>query len=300
MVPPIRGEPVGFEPQLRQDQKCSVDVRRAVAADVGAPLRIEPTRGDLLAELFSRCRPPACASSRGAVVLGDAQCAVQGEPGHQLGVHVVGRVRTHLPDAGVRLAPSGRDRVGESRHRPPRLGVQPVSGMGEEPRGVEDPAVTVELVLVGGAVALPDRDAVGVAWPVLQLALWCWVLSVQGQQNRQAWTIEARGAEQPGQEGPGLLMFADAQEGSDADAGVARPGVAVVPVPNSAEDLWQRGGGGGNRRPRRRVGQQAQGQQAANHRVALGNRRVDVATPGPPAQFVAVGARPRRHLGRRR
>jgi hypothetical protein len=59
-----------------------------------------------------------------------------------------------------------------------------VSGLGQEPRGVEDPTVAVELVLVGGAVALSDRDAVGVARPVLQFAFGCRVLSVQGQQDR--------------------------------------------------------------------------------------------------------------------
>src|SRR6187397_2438860 len=108
------------------------------------------------------------------------------------------------------------------------------------------------------------------------------------------WTVEAGGAEQPGQEGAGLVVFADAQEGCDADAGVAGPGVAVVPVPDPADDFWQGRGGGGNRGPRRGVCQEAQGQQTANHDVAVGKRRVDVAAPGPPLQLIALESVPRR------
>ena len=75
---------------------------------------------------------------------------------------------SQMPASG--LAPPTGDEVGEAAHRPPRLGVEAVAGLDEHPGGVEDPAVAVELVLVGGAVADPDRHAVGVAGPAVELA----------------------------------------------------------------------------------------------------------------------------------
>ena len=138
---------------------------------------------------------------------------------------------SQMPASGS--LPSAGDQVGEAAHRPPGLGVEAVAGLGEQPGGVEDPAVAVELVLVGGAVADPDRHAVGVAGPARQLALRRWVPAVQGEQDRQAGPVEAAGVEQPGQEAARLVVLADAEEGGDADAGVAGPGVAVVPVPDA-------------------------------------------------------------------
>jgi hypothetical protein len=41
--------------------------------------------------------------------VGDPQGTVEGEPTHQLGVHVVGGVVADLPDAGVRLTPPAGD-----------------------------------------------------------------------------------------------------------------------------------------------------------------------------------------------
>ena len=100
--------------------------------------------------------------------------------------------------------------------------------------------------------------------------------------------------EQPGEEVAGLVLFADAEEGADADAGVAGPGVAVVPVADPAGVLGERGGRCRDRRPRRGVGQQPQGEQAAGHRVAVREIAVDVGTPGLPAVFVGRKCHPGR------
>jgi hypothetical protein len=45
-----------------------------------------------------------------------------------------------------------------------------VAGAHQQPHGVEDPAVVVELVLVSGVIAEPDRPAVGVTRPAADLA----------------------------------------------------------------------------------------------------------------------------------
>ena len=106
---------------------------------------------------------------------------------------MVGGVGADLPDAGIRLAPAGGDLVGEARHGPPRLRVQAVPGLAEQPCGVEDPAVAVELVLVGGAVPDPHRRAVAVAGPAGELAFGGRVPAVQGEQYREPRAIEAAG-----------------------------------------------------------------------------------------------------------
>ena len=104
----------------------------------------------------------------GAVSGGDAEGSVDGEPGHELRVHVVCPVAADLPDAGVGFGPAFCDFVGEAAHRPPGFGVEVMSGVDEQPGGAEDPSVSVELVLGGGAVPDPDGLAVGVAWPALE------------------------------------------------------------------------------------------------------------------------------------
>ena len=169
-----------------------------------------------------------------------------------------------------------------------------MAGAGEEPGGVEHPAVTVELVLVGGTVADADRAAVGVAGPAVELPFRCRVAAVEGEQDREAGPVQAAGVEEPGVEVAGFVVFADAEEGADADAGVAGPGVAVVPVADSAGVLRERGCRCRDRRARRGVGQQPQGEQAAGHRVAVREVIVDVGTPGAPAVFVGLQCRPGR------
>jgi hypothetical protein len=87
--------------------------------------------------------------------------------------------------------------VGEAAHGPPGLGVEPLAGAGEQPGGVEDPAVAVELVLVVGAVADADRAAVGVAGPAVQFPFRGWVAAMEGEQDGEAGPVQAAGVEQP-------------------------------------------------------------------------------------------------------
>ena len=169
-----------------------------------------------------------------------------------------------------------------------------MAGAGEEPGGVEDPAVAVELVLVGGAVADADRAAVGVAGPAVEFPFRRRVAAVEGEQDGEAGPVQAAGVEQPGEEVAGFVVFADAEERADADAGVAGPGVAVVPVAGPAGVFRERGCRCRDRRARGGVGQQPQGEQAAGHRVAVREVAVDVGTPGLPAVFVGRQCRPGR------
>jgi hypothetical protein len=83
------------------------------------------------------------------------------------------------------------------------------------------------------------------------------VAAVEGQEDGESRAVETAGVEQPGEEVAGFVVLAGAEEGADADAGVAGPGEAVVPVAHAPGIFGERGGGGGDRSARRRVGEQA-------------------------------------------
>src|SRR5829696_7784521 len=223
-----------FQVQEGKDEYGGVEVAGAVAAGVAAELGIEAGGGDLGGDGVALGLPSYDLGVRGAAGGGDAQGTVEGEPGHELGVHVVGAVAAELPDPGVGFAPPVRDLVGEAAHGPPGLGVEAMAGAAEEPGGVQHPAVAVELVLVGGAVADPDRAAVGIAGPAVQLPFRGGAAAVEGEQDGQAGPVQAAGVQQPGVEVAGFAVLADAEERADADAGVAGPGVAVVPIADPA------------------------------------------------------------------
>ena len=206
---------------------------------------------------------------------------------------VVLRVAADLPDAGVGFPPLPRDVIREPDHGPPRLGVQATAGLREQPRRVEHPAVVVELMLVGGAVADPDRAAVGVSGPVVERALGTRMLAVQRQQHGKARSVEATGVQEPAEEHAGFACLADAEERPDADAGVARPREAVVPVADPAERLGQRRGRRRDRRTRRRVREQPQGDEAADDGVTERDVGVDRLRPAPPPLAVGFERAPR-------
>jgi hypothetical protein len=68
----------------------------------------------------------------------------------------------------------------------------------------------------------------------VELAFGAWVAAVEGEQHGQAGSGEPSGVQEPGEEPAGLGELVDAEEGGDADARVAGPGVAVVPVADAA------------------------------------------------------------------
>lgn len=99
-------------------------------------------------------------------------------------MHMVLRFAPDLPDARVRFAPFLGDLVCEAGHGAPGFGVQTVTGIGEQPCRVDDPAVAVKLMLIGSAVAHPYRPAVCVPWPIVEGALRGRMLPVQREQHR--------------------------------------------------------------------------------------------------------------------
>lgn len=191
----------------------------------------------------------------------------------------------HLPQPGVGLGPAAGHQVGEAGHGPPGLGVEAVTGLVKDKGGIEHPAVDVELVLGPGGVSDADGTAPQVAGPSLELSLVGRRGADEAEQRPEPGAVEAAGVQQPVQEGSGLLVPAGGQEGGDADAGIAGPGVAVVPVAEPAHLLGKRGGRGGHWRPRGRVGQQLEGEQAAEDRLSVGADVSDARRPGPPPRL---------------
>ena len=144
-----------------------------------------------------------------------------------------------FPNAGVGFRPVPRDVVGEAGGGPPGFAVQPMSGGGVDGHGVNDPAVAVELVLIARPVALPDRAAAAVTRPAVEVPLLGGGPPVEGEHHRHAGPFETAGVQQPAQEHPRLGLLSQGEERGDPDAGVPQPGVAVVPVPLSADVLGQ-------------------------------------------------------------
>ena len=128
-----------------------------------------------------------------------------------------------------------------------------------------DLAVHVELELVAGRVADPDRARPRVASQVGQLRLRRGRFAVDVVDDPQLRPGQARGVQQPADERLGLLPVPEAEEGPGGERRVAQPAEAVVPVQVAADALRQRRGRRGDDGPGRGVGHELQGQRAAHH-----------------------------------
>ena len=204
---------------------------------------------------------------------------------------------SQMPASGSRQRCATRS--ANPAHGPPHLGGEAVAGPGDEPRGVDDPAVPIELMLVGGAVADPDGLAVCVARPSVERAFGTRMLAVQGEQHREARAVEAARVQKPGEEHLGFVFLAAAEKRADPDARVARPREAVVPVANAAEHFRQRSGRGRDGCARRGVGEQPQCEQASYDCVTKRNVGVDRVRSMLANAVRRPRARPRPHSARR-
>ena len=198
-------------------------------------------------------RPRCCASRIDAV---------QRDPGLEPAVGEVLPAAAGLPDALVGLVPVLAQPVDDARQRGPALVADlHAGGVGEVDRG-GGLAVDVELQLVGGAVADPDRPRAAPALEMIQALL----DQVRGavhpvhdlQRPGTLARLFLRPVPEPGAERGGLLHVAQAEQRVDGERAVPDPGVAVVPVALPAFLLGQPGGRRRDRGPGRRVGHQLQ------------------------------------------
>ena len=114
---------------------------------------------------------------------------------------------SHLPDAGVGLAPDAADEVGDAGESAAGLAVEPAAGLRVDQGGLEQVAVDVELGLRGGVVADPDRARAPIAVQ-LERALGCALAAVQAVEDLQARVRELGRVQQPPEERLGLARAA--------------------------------------------------------------------------------------------
>ena len=212
---------------------------------------------------------------------------VQRHPAHQLGVEEIARLAADLPDPLVLLLPAAGGGVRRGGQEPPRDRVQLAQLLDQPLRGAEQLAVHVQLPLGPRAVAHPHRLAVPPPGQVRQLPLGQVALAADPEHDLQVGPALQLRRCRVGQEAEELVRLVGARRHPQrlhGQAGVADPGVAVVPVPLAADRLGQRRGGRGHDGPGRRERQRLQHPAGMVHQVTpwplvgLVDRR-----PGPPA-----------------
>ena len=175
-------------------------------------------------------------------------------------------------------------------------------------RRAEQLPVDVDLLLVPGAVAHPDRPAVPPAAQVGERPLGQVVLAADAEHDLQRLVrpdAARAGGGHEGEEVLGLVRAGRHPERLHGEAGVADPGVAVVPVPFPAHALRQRRRPGGDDRAAGLVGQAVQDPAAEVHEVlpralvGLVDRRTRTPTPRASGR-AARRARPGTRRARRR
>ena len=188
--------------------------------------------------------------------------AVQRDPGLEPAVGEVLLAAAGLPDPLVGLVPVLAQPVDDAGQRRPALVAGLHAAAVGQVDGVGGLAVDVELELVGGAVADPDRPRAAPALEVVQALLDQVRGAVDPVHDLQRARVLARlllhPVPQPDAERGGLLHVAQAQQRVDGEGAVPDPGVAVVPVALAAGLLGQAGGRRRHRRPGRVIGHQLQ------------------------------------------
>ena len=168
-----------------------------------------------------------------------------------------------VPAGGGPVGQIGQELPGGRRH--------PVDLVGEPDGGVEQLAVDVELALVPGAVADPHRGAVPPAAEVLQLPLGEIALAADAEHDLQVPAppdLGRRRRRQVVEELVGLVGAGRHPQGLHGEAGVADPGVAVVPVAGPARRLGQGGRRRGDDRPGGEVGEGVEHAAAVMNQIA--------------------------------
>ncbi len=207
---------------------------------------------------------------------------VKGNPCHGLGVHEVAGTVADLPDAAVRLPPVVGHEVGEAGEVRP-LGAHDVVTEGfAGAQAVEQLAVAVELQLPLGTVADPHRPRPAVALDVIDLSFGEVGLAADAVEDTQRHAAGGgRFAHPPGPQ-LGFGGAAELVQGVEGEAGVAQPGIAVVPIAHAADLLWQRRGDRRHHRPGGCVGQELEGDRRPHHLVAPRPLVADAGHPVPP------------------
>ena len=93
--------------------------------------------------------------------------------------------------------------------------------------------------------------------------------------------------DEPAKERLGFVGVAGRDHCGYPDAGIARPGIAVIPIADAGDLLGKRGRRGGHRGARRCVGKQTQRDQRADEQIGVREARAELGAPLVPPAFGA-------------
>src|SRR2546421_8302694 len=139
-------------------------------------------REDSLADLLT-CRCPGIHPVMRIQYIGKVECAVQGDPTHELGVQEISWLATHLPDALVVIAPAGCRGVGHLDQEVARDLVESTEFVAQAVCRPEEFAVDIELALLPGAIAHAHRPAGTPSRQVLERAFREIALAANAEHN---------------------------------------------------------------------------------------------------------------------
>ena len=224
---------------------------------------LDPVGKDVGLDLVGGLAPTIAALVPFPVALCQPRAAVQGDPAHQLGRHVVLGLAAGLPDPLVGLVPDLRravDLIGDDR--PDRGRDLPV-GLRVDVEGVDERAVDVVLTLVEGAVSDPDRTGPAVAGEVVERRFGQVALAADAVHDLELVAVREADVADVTREVLSLGVEAEHVQAPERERRVADPAEAVVPVALAPRGLRERRGGGGEHRPAGRVAERLQGQRRA-------------------------------------
>jgi hypothetical protein len=204
----------------------------------------------LVAGLF-----PAARGGPAHALVGQANAAIERGPAEHLRVDEVIGVAGPLPDAAIGFVPSLRRVVDQRDQEAPVVVARRVAAPVRAPGQVDQLSVGVELDLPGGVVADPDRRRSPVTGDSIHDVAAQPSLSAHAVEDLEILGVAGGRAHDEGAEGVRLVHRAELGERPGAEARVAHPGVAVVPVACGADGLGQRRGRGGDDRAGGRVGE---------------------------------------------
>ena len=237
----------------RQHQAGCVKILAAEGLGEGTGLLVPAALEDGRADLVAGGGPLPGSVCR-AELRGQGDRPVERHPAHQLGVQEVPWLTADFPDSLVLLGPPARGRIRRGGQELPRDRVRLAELSGQPVRGAEQLAVYVKLALLPRPVA----DAYGPAGPpasqVLQFPLGKVVLAADTEHDLEigpARQLRCCGVSQEPEELAGLMGACRNPQRIHGQAGIADPGIAVIPVALAADGLRQGGRGCGDDRPGR-------------------------------------------------
>ena len=275
----VEGEEVG----KGEEEEGRIDLAGAEELDEDLPALVVALTADRVTDLLGDLLP-ALDGSLAKAFPGQGQSPVECGPAHHLAVHEVLRLAADLPDPTVGFDPALGGEVHQLDDEAPEVVVRGMAAEMPAPAQVDQGAVGVELELLGGRVADPDRARMLVAVEPVEDDLGEPSLASDAVHDLEIAGATRRAPLDEAPEAVRLVVGPDRGQRASAHRRVADPAEAVVPVPLAAKPLRQRGRRRRRDRPGGGEGQPLEGDRRAHHGGAMGALEVDLFGPAPPPE----------------